>query len=98
MEKPNKKAPRVLSDTQSKQVRLLKVLCGDGRDNKTLQIEQIVEQSGLEDENEVQRYLYILEGQKLVTPFPVGDFTADTWRATPEGMSAWKKISKTVVM
>ena len=58
-----------------------------------LQIEEISELSGLKDEKETQRFLFILEGQKLVSPFPVGDFTSKTWQITTQGIQTLKHIA-----
>jgi hypothetical protein len=52
--------------------------------------------SGLADEKETQRFLFILEGQKLVTPFPEGDFTSKIWQITNQGMQTLKQISSTM--
>lgn len=60
---------------------------------KKFLIDEIADTSGLSDEKETQRFLFILEGQKLVTPFPAGDFTSKTWHITPEGLKALKQIS-----
>ena len=62
-----------------------------------LQIGEITSLSGLGDEKEVQRYLFILEGQKLVTPHPEGDFTSRFWKITTDGMRALKTIDKSVL-
>ena len=59
-----------------------------------LQIEQIAQRSGMRDEKEIQRYLYIMEGQKLVSPFPEGDFTSKTWYVTSHGMKTLKMIAR----
>lgn len=48
-------------------------------------ISEITERSGLEDDRDVQRSLYILEGQKLVAPLPEGDFTSKHWQLTDDG-------------
>ncbi len=57
-----------------------------------LQIEEISEVTRLGDEKEVQRILFILEGQKLVAPYPEGDFTSRIWHITPQGKSALRNI------
>lgn len=96
MGKAVKKLPRTVSDSYMNQITVLKSLSagnpGSSPDLRTLHIEEIAERSGLEDEKEVLRYLYILEGQKLVTPLPVGDFTSKTWQITREGLRALKMI------
>lgn len=60
-------------------------------------INEIAEMSGLKDEKEVQRYLFILEGQKLVAPFPEGDFTSKTWHITKNGVKALKTIQTSTI-
>jgi hypothetical protein len=60
---------------------------------RRLQINEIAELSGLRDEKETQRFLFILEGQKLVSPFPVGDFTSKVWQITTQGIQTLKHIS-----
>ncbi|MCB0319410.1 MAG: hypothetical protein KDD60_00710 [Bdellovibrionales bacterium] len=57
-----------------------------------LQIEEICDESRLNDEKEVQRILFILEGQKLVAPHPEGDFTSRIWHITSKGRQALKNI------
>ena len=64
---------------------------------RQFQINEIAEMSGLRDEKEIQRYLFILEGQKLVAPYPAGDFTSKTWHITKDGLRAVKTISRSSV-
>lgn len=64
---------------------------------RRLQINEIAELSGLRDEKETQRFLFILEGQKLVTPFPEGDFTSRTWQITNQGVQTLKQITSVMV-
>lgn len=61
-----------------------------------MEIAEIAEVSGLNDEKEAQRYLYILEGHKLVSPFPPGDFTSKCWQITDEGIKTFKMISSSI--
>ena len=63
---------------------------------RRLQINEIAELSGLRDEKETQRFLFILEGQKLVSPFPEGDFTSRTWQITTQGVQTLRQISSVV--
>ena len=65
---------------------------------RLIQIDEIAERSGVGDEREIQRYLFILEGQKLVTPHPTGDFTSKTWQITKVGMKALKTIQNSAVV
>ena len=46
---------------------------------------ELAENTKFETADEVLRYLYILEGQKLVTPHPDGDFTSNEWKLTAYG-------------
>lgn len=64
---------------------------------RRLQINEIAEISGLRDEKETQRFLFILEGQKLVSPFPEGDFTSKVWQITNQGVQTLKQISSVMV-
>lgn len=64
---------------------------------RRLQINEIAELSGLRDEKETQRFLFILEGQKLVSPFPEGDFTSKTWQITNQGVQTLRQISSVMV-
>lgn len=96
-----KKAPRVLNETYLNQINVLHVLSQDSRnqmDARKYQIQEIADMSGLRDEKETQRYLFILEGQKLVSPFPAGDFTSKTWQITGDGLRAVRAISKAGVL
>ena len=90
---------RSLSDTYVNQISVLKTLSNEQLINKNprqFQINEIAELSGVKDEKEVQRYLFILEGQKLVAPYPAGDFTSRTWHITKRGIRAVRTINSTV--
>jgi hypothetical protein len=56
------------------------------------EILEIAKEVGLKDLNEVQRYLYILEGQQMVSPIPHGDLTSDVWCITSRGNTALEKF------
>ena len=93
--------PKNIADSHVHQINVLKALSSNGievGDSKQLQINEISVKSGLKDEKETQRYLFILEGQKLVTPLPEGDFTSRTWQITKHGMKAMKMIQKATEM
>ena len=92
--KNNSKPRKILSEAYVHQITILKSLCPDGAPSRQFQINEIAERSGLRDEKEIQRYLYILEGQKLVSPFPEGDFTSKTWFITKDGLRALKTIDQ----
>ncbi|MBX7137269.1 MAG: helix-turn-helix domain-containing protein [Oligoflexia bacterium] len=88
-------AKKTISDSHLNQITVLKAMLAfetGGNEPKSFQIEEIAERCGLSDEREIQRYLFILEGQKLVTPQPEGDFTSKTWMITRHGIKALKTI------
>lgn len=92
---PSGKNKKVLSESHACQIRVLRALSSQGAaETKLYQMEEICDLSGMRDEKEVLRYLYILEGQSLVSPHPAGDFTSKTWKVTAEGVRTWKTISK----
>jgi DNA-binding IclR family transcriptional regulator len=72
---------------------LAPVSAGTVSEPRRLDINEIAERSGLRDEKETQRFLFILEGQKLVTPFPEGDFTSKIWQITTQGVQTLRHIS-----
>lgn len=92
---------RRLSESYVNQINVLESLSGEFSSNteslasessRHFQISEIAEKTGLGDEKEIQRYLFILEGQKLVAPHPEGDFTSKTWQITKNGRKALKTI------
>ncbi len=77
-----------------RELSVLKVL----RERQSLQtstsdIGEIATQSGIRDNQEVQRALYLLEGKNFVKPDPEGDFTSNRWRITDVGMKALLMLS-----
>jgi len=94
------KRVKVLSDSYVQQINILKVMSREAaatRSRKEFHINEIAAQSGLLDERETQRCLYILEGQKLVTPLPPGDFTSKTWQITKDGLRALSTIARSAM-
>lgn len=91
------KTPKRLSSSHINQISVLRVLAAEEAENtpRHFHLHEIADLSGLKDEKETQRYLFILEGQKLVSPCPKGDFTSRVWHITSEGMHTVKHISKT---
>jgi len=86
---------RKLSCSHNNQISVLRTLSYKGFTHtppRQFQINEIAELSGVCDEKEVQRYLFILEGQKLVAPFPEGDFTSKVWHITKVGQRALRTI------
>lgn len=89
---------KILHDTYAKQINVLKSLSYDGvHEPREFHLSEIAEASGLQDEGEVQRCLFILEGQKLVAPCPPGDFTSKTWHITRDGLKTIKHIRNSLV-
>ena len=90
-----------LSPSSMSQIQILSALAPNHSpvaiEPRRLQINEIAELSGLRDEKETQRFLFILEGQKLVTPFPEGDFTSKVWQITNQGVQTLRQISSVMV-
>lgn len=90
------KLPASLTASHVQQIYVLYAMAegamNKGGNMKQLLVSEIASKSGLKDEKETQRYLYILEGHKLVTPCPPGDFTAKNWVITKQGVSTMKSI------
>jgi hypothetical protein len=84
-----------LSPSSISQIQILHALASssDSSENRRLDISEIAQRSGLGDEKETQRFLFILEGQKLVTPFPERDFTSKIWQITSQGVQTLRQIS-----
>ena len=86
-----------LSQSSVNQIQILHALADSQQNNvgapPRLEILEITEKSGLADEKETQRFLFILEGQKLVAPFPEGDFTSKVWQITQQGRQTLQQIS-----
>jgi hypothetical protein len=98
MESATASKKKRLSPSSMSQIQILNALVSNGSatpEPRRLQINEIAELSGLRDEKETQRFLFILEGQKLVSPFPEGDFTSKTWQITNQGVQTLRHISST---
>jgi hypothetical protein len=93
------KSLKQLGESYLHQINVLKAMTIDVRTTqpRQLDISEIAELSGLSDEKEVLRYLYILEGHKLVAPYPPGSFTSKLWHITEDGVRAVKSISREMV-
>lgn len=52
------------------------------------EISDIAHVTGIRNNEEVQRALYILEGRSLVAPEPAGDLTSSQWQITEVGQRA----------
>ena len=91
---------RSVGDAYVQQINVLRILSEDIVESEVprqLEINEIAERAGMRDEREVQRYLFILEGQKLVAPHPEGDFTSKTWHITRRGIRAIRTISSAML-
>ncbi|RIL09566.1 MAG: hypothetical protein DCC75_06220 [Proteobacteria bacterium] len=98
--KGQKKSIKHLDPVYVNQVNVLRALCQEGTlvgQGKQLDITQIANVTGLGDEKEVLRLLYILEGHKLVSPFPAGDFTSKIWQVTDDGLKVYRNIASELV-
>jgi hypothetical protein len=96
MESTSSAKKKRLSPSSLSQIQILSALAeapAGANEPRKLLINEIAELSGLRDEKETQRFLFILEGQKLVSPYPIGDFTSKTWMITTQGMQTLKQIS-----
>jgi hypothetical protein len=84
-----------LSPSSVSQIQILHALASSSEtpEARRFEITEIAQRSGLGDEKETQRFLFILEGQKLVTPFPEGDFTSKVWQITAQGVQTLRQIS-----
>ena len=100
MKSSNSKNKNLVNEIHLHQISVLRILSGDipvvSNEPRALQIDEIAELGGL-DERETQRYLFILEGQKLVSPQPIGDFTSKTWQITRNGIRALKTFQRSTV-
>lgn len=87
-----------LSPSSVSQIQILHALASstDTSEPRRLEITEIAQRSGLVDEKETQRFLFILEGQKLVSPFPEGDFTSKIWQITSQGVQTLRQISSAI--
>ena len=92
---PSPVGQKKLSDTYKHQISILKALTTTKgqAESRPILIDEIAVSSGLKDERETQRFLYILEGQKLVAPHPAGDFTSRHWVITQDGIKALRSIA-----
>jgi hypothetical protein len=97
MESSSSSKKKRLSPSSVSQIQILNALAngttGGASEARRLEINEIAERSGLRDEKETQRFLFILEGQKLVSPFPEGDFTSKIWQITTQGVQTLRQIS-----
>ncbi|MCB0310034.1 MAG: hypothetical protein KDD42_02285 [Bdellovibrionales bacterium] len=99
MSEESSSSERKISRSHLDQIAVLRTMASEETsEQRLLQIEEIAERSGVGDEREIQRYLFILEGQKLVTPHPSGDFTSKTWQITKVGIKALRTIQKSTVL
>ena len=93
------KSKKKIPESFLHQIAVLRVLVkGQANGAMSMDIDSIAESSGMSDDKETLRYLYILEGQKLVAPFPGGDFTSRNWQITPEGVRALKTAERSQMM
>lgn len=96
----NLKTSRTLSDAHRRQIEILQVMAehitSQGQ-SRQFEINELCVLSTVKDEKDLTRYLLILEGQKLVSPYPEGDFTSSRWIITKEGMRAVRMFTQPTV-
>ena len=93
------KSKKKIPESFLHQIAVLRALVrGQANGAVSMDIDLIAESSKLVDDKETLRYLYILEGQKLVSPFPGGDFTSRNWQITVEGARALKTAERSEMM
>lgn len=56
--------------------------------DSSLMVNEISQNTGIRDNDEVLRALYTLEGKQLVQPDPAWDFTSNRWKITDVGVRA----------
>jgi len=86
-------AKPVISQNEVKVLQLLKVKFSEGGELSPSHISEISSASGIKNNEEVQRALYILEGKSLVEPEPAGDLTSNHWKITNMGIKAYDFLS-----
>lgn len=59
----------------------------------TCEIAELSTTTGISNNEEVQRALYILEGKSFVAPEPAGDLTSSNWKITDIGEQALRIIN-----
>jgi len=77
------------------EINVLQLLCQrSGREEQQIsEISEIAVATGIKNNEEVQRALYVLEGRSLVAPEPMGDLTSKHWRITDTGQKALQLIA-----
>ncbi len=94
------KTSRTLTDSHKKQIEILQVMAehisGPGQ-VRQFEITELCSLSTIKDEKEMTRFLLILEGQKLVSPYPEGNFTSSRWILTKEGAKAIRVFTRPTV-
>lgn len=92
---------KLLPDNRTNHEQVLRTMCegyAPGEPPRLFQINELASATGLKDEREVQRSLYILEGHKLVSPNPPGDFTSKVWTVTPEGLKSMQAARREALL
>jgi hypothetical protein len=91
---------RTLTDAHKRQIEILQVMAehisSQGM-HRQFEISELCNISTIKDEKEMTRYLLILEGQKLVSPYPEGNFTSSRWILTKEGSKAIRMFTRPTV-
>jgi hypothetical protein len=94
------KTSRTLTDAHKRQIEILQVMAEhisvQGQ-SRQFEISELCTISTIKDEKEMTRFLLILEGQKLVSPYPEGNFTSSRWILTKEGSKAIRMFTRPTV-
>lgn len=94
------KTSRTLSEAHKRQIEILQVMAEHisvAGQVRQFEINELCTLSTIKDEKEMTRYLLILEGQKLVSPYPEGNFTSSRWILTKEGARAIRVFTRPTV-
>jgi|GEM_PF-2457772 len=73
------------------QLKILKIMYDIQKTSTVLRqypVQELAKHMETTEEGEIIRALYILEGQKFVSPYPSDDFTSTIWTITENGITA----------
>ena len=58
------------------------------------EVSELSQDTGIRDNDEILRALYTLEGKRMVSPEPDGDFTSNQWQITDTGRKALQFVCR----
>lgn len=96
MEETGENSGGSLPDAEYKTFKLLVSLStyAKSKDRRLFKLNEVGAISGISDQRELIRYLYRLEGHKLVSADPPGNFTSENWFVTEDGHALVVKMLK----